>query len=95
MSGVSNEAAIGLVNELATRLSGIVEEFGRRTDSLVAASRETDVPDEETLIRIVKAEPGGLDGKGIWLPATSGYSPGEKTEQNERYLQGTYVTVQG
>ncbi len=52
VSGVSNEAAIGLVNELATRLSGIVEEFGRRTDSLVAASCETDGPDEETLIRI-------------------------------------------
>ena len=49
---------------------------------------------KETLIRIVKAESGGLEGKGIWKPATSGYSPGETTEQNERYLQGTYVSMQ-
>jgi nitrate reductase alpha subunit len=50
---------------------------------------------KETLIRIVKAEDGGLGGKGIWKPATSGYSPGETSEQNERYLQGTFITIQG
>ncbi len=31
---------------------------------------------KETLVRITKAEDGGLDGKGIWKPATTGYSPG-------------------
>jgi hypothetical protein len=35
-----------------------------------------------------------LDGKGVWKPAASGYSPGEATEQNDRYLRGTYVTIQ-
>ena len=48
---------------------------------------------KETLIRIVKAESGGLDGKGIWKPATSGYSPGATSEQNERYLAGSFVQV--
>jgi nitrate reductase alpha subunit len=50
---------------------------------------------KETLIRIVKAENGGLDGKSIWKPAASGYSPGEATEQNDRYLQGTYIQIRG
>jgi len=50
---------------------------------------------KETLVRIVKAEDGGLDGKGIWKPATTGYSPGATSEQNERYLRGTFVSIQG
>jgi nitrate reductase alpha subunit len=48
---------------------------------------------KETLIRITKAEDGGLGGTGIWKPATSGYSPGETTSQNQRYLTGGYVVV--
>jgi nitrate reductase alpha subunit len=49
---------------------------------------------KETLIRITKAEDGGLGGVGVWKPATSGYTPGEATPQNERYLTGGYVSVQ-
>jgi nitrate reductase alpha subunit len=48
---------------------------------------------KETLIRITKAEDGGIGGAGIWKPARSGYSPGEPTEQNEKYLIGGYVSV--
>jgi nitrate reductase alpha subunit len=48
---------------------------------------------KETLIRITKAEDGGLGGVGIWLPATSGYSPGEETPQRQQYLTGNYITV--
>jgi nitrate reductase alpha subunit len=48
---------------------------------------------KETLVRISKAEDGGLGGSGIWKPATSGYSPGESTAQNQRYLSGGYVVV--
>jgi nitrate reductase alpha subunit len=48
---------------------------------------------KETLIRITKAEDGGLGGVGLWKPATSGYSPGAKTPQNDRYLTGGYVSV--
>ena len=50
---------------------------------------------KETLVRIVKAEDGGLDGKGIWKPATSGYSPGATSEQNERYLAGSFIQISG
>jgi nitrate reductase alpha subunit len=48
---------------------------------------------KETLIRITKAEDGGLGGVGVWKPARSGYSPGEPTEQNQKYLSGGYVSV--
>jgi nitrate reductase alpha subunit len=48
---------------------------------------------KETLIRITKAEDGGLGGVGIWKPATSGYSPGEQTAQGDMYLIGGYVTL--
>jgi nitrate reductase alpha subunit len=48
---------------------------------------------KETLIRVTKAEDGGIGGTGIWKPAASGYSPGEQTPQNALYLTGGYVTV--
>ncbi len=48
---------------------------------------------KETLIRISKAEPGGIGGVGIWKPATSGYSPGDQSAQNQTYLTGGYVQV--
>jgi nitrate reductase alpha subunit len=50
---------------------------------------------KETLIRIVKAEDGGLEGQGVWKPATSGYSPGTSSEFNERYLRGSFISVEG
>ncbi len=48
---------------------------------------------KETLVRIVKAEPGGLGGKGVWEPATHGYSPGEQSEVKEIYLRGAFVKL--
>jgi nitrate reductase alpha subunit len=50
---------------------------------------------KETLVRIIKAEDGGMDGKGIWKPATTGYSPGATSEQNERYLAGGFIQITG
>jgi nitrate reductase alpha subunit len=50
---------------------------------------------KETLIRITKAEDGGIGGRGIWPPAQSGYSPGEATPQGAQYLAGGYVKVRG
>jgi nitrate reductase alpha subunit len=50
---------------------------------------------KETLIRITKAEDGGIGGKGVWEAATRGYGPSNDTPQNQRYLQGGYVKVVG
>jgi nitrate reductase alpha subunit len=48
---------------------------------------------KETLIRIVKAEPGGLNGVGIWAPATTGNSPGTESPDMKRYLEGSLTKV--
>jgi nitrate reductase alpha subunit len=50
---------------------------------------------KETLIKITKAEDGGIGGKGLWEPATRGYSPSSDTPQNRQYLTGGYVKVTG
>ncbi len=47
---------------------------------------------KETLVRVTKAEDGGLGGTGIWAPATSGMAPGNENDAMETYLEGGYVT---
>ncbi len=48
---------------------------------------------KETLVRIIKAEDGGLGGKGAWAPGTSGYSPGRTSAANAVYLTGGYTKL--
>jgi nitrate reductase alpha subunit len=48
---------------------------------------------KETLIRITKAEDGGIGGVGAWEPGTRGYGPAADTPQNLQYLTGRFVTV--
>jgi nitrate reductase alpha subunit len=43
---------------------------------------------KETLVKITKAEPGGLKGKGLWLPGTTGTGPSAEDEMMRRYLAG-------
>ena len=50
---------------------------------------------KETLVRVTKAEDGGLGGKGIWKPATTGYTPDNESETMKRYLAGELTTVGG
>ncbi|MBI3462199.1 MAG: molybdopterin-dependent oxidoreductase [Planctomycetes bacterium] len=50
---------------------------------------------KETLVKITKAEDGGIGGNGVWEPATRGYGPGVETPQNTLYLTGGYVKVFG
>jgi nitrate reductase alpha subunit len=49
---------------------------------------------KETLVRITKAEAGGLEGKGIWRPATTGYTPGNESEFERLYLEGSLVQIE-
>jgi nitrate reductase alpha subunit len=46
---------------------------------------------KETLVRIVKAEDGGLGGKGKWKPGTTGMSPGAEDQTMEKYLRGGFI----
>jgi len=43
---------------------------------------------KETLVRITKAEDGGLHGKGVWEPATHGTTPGDESDVMKSYLDG-------
>ena len=48
---------------------------------------------KETLVKITKAEPGGIGGVGVWRPATTGRTPGHEDEFFGRYLRGELVKV--
>ena len=48
---------------------------------------------KETLVRITKAEDGGMGGKGRWKPATTGFTPDNESEFMQRYLLGDLVKV--
>jgi len=48
---------------------------------------------KETLVRITKAEPGGLGGEGPWEPTASGYTPGHEVAFMLRYLRGEATRV--
>ena len=46
---------------------------------------------KETLVRITKAEDGGMGGVGRWKPATTGYTPENENDFMRRYLAGELV----
>ena len=48
---------------------------------------------KETLVRITKAEAGGVKGVGIWQPATTGRSPGTESDEMRKYLAGGFIEV--
>jgi nitrate reductase alpha subunit len=45
----------------------------------------------EAIVRITKAEPGGIDGKGLWRPAEMGLRPRYESAEMQRYLGGAYL----
>jgi nitrate reductase alpha subunit len=46
---------------------------------------------KETLVKVTKAEDGGLNGQGVWEPATTGFSPSGEDDFMKRYLDGDLV----
>ena len=46
----------------------------------------------EAFIKISKAEPGGIDGKGLWRPVTLGIRPHTESDLMKKYLAGGFVT---
>ncbi len=49
---------------------------------------------KETLVKITKAEDGGLGGEGLWEPARGGMSPAAESPLMQAYLNGTLVKVE-
>ncbi|MCZ7531491.1 MAG: hypothetical protein M5U31_14850 [Acidimicrobiia bacterium] len=50
---------------------------------------------KETIVRITKAEDGGLGGKGAWARGRDGRTPGNENEAMKAYIAGGYNTVKG
>jgi nitrate reductase alpha subunit len=50
---------------------------------------------KETLVRVVKAEDGGLGGKGAWKPGTTGMSPGGENDIMQKYIEGKLIEGSG
>ncbi len=46
---------------------------------------------KESLVRVTLAEKGGIDGKGVWAPAATGFTPANENEDMKRYLTGGFV----
>ncbi|MDO8136563.1 MAG: molybdopterin-dependent oxidoreductase [Candidatus Brocadiales bacterium] len=46
---------------------------------------------KETLIRVCKAEDGGIDGRGPWDPVKTGFTPTMLSETMKRYLNGGFI----
>ncbi len=43
---------------------------------------------KETLVKLSRAEPGGIGGQGRWAPGTTGMSPGGESDLMQRYMSG-------
>jgi nitrate reductase alpha subunit len=48
---------------------------------------------KECLVRVVKAEAGGLNGQGQWAPADSHFGPVNDSPLNQAYLSGGLTTI--
>jgi nitrate reductase alpha subunit len=47
----------------------------------------------ESIVKITRAEPGGLEAKGLWRPAAEGLRPRYESAGMKSYLTGTFVTT--
>jgi nitrate reductase alpha subunit len=50
---------------------------------------------KECLVRVSKAEDGGLGGRGVWKPGTDGMSPDAENDTMQRYLAGGFLGGDG
>ncbi len=46
---------------------------------------------KETLVRITKAEDGGMNGVGPWKPGTTGYTPSNENDAMKKFIEGGFV----
>lgn len=44
----------------------------------------------EAFIKITRAEPGGIDGKGLWRPVELGIRPRNESDAMKKYLAGGF-----
>jgi nitrate reductase alpha subunit len=46
----------------------------------------------EAIVKITRAEPGGIGGEGLWRPAELGFRPRYENEEMRKYMAGGFVT---
>jgi nitrate reductase alpha subunit len=46
----------------------------------------------ESIVKITKAEPGGIGGKGLWRPAALGLRPHYENDTMKQYLRGGFAS---
>ena len=49
---------------------------------------------KETLVKVTKAEDGGIGGKGVWDPVKTGYTTGNENDFMKKYLSGDLIKVE-
>jgi nitrate reductase alpha subunit len=47
----------------------------------------------EAFVKLSKAEPGGLGGRGLWRPAALGFRPTYESDAMKAYLRGAFTQV--
>ena len=48
---------------------------------------------KETLVKVTKAEDGGLNGQGPWEPTRTGFTPGHENDFMQRYILGGTLQI--
>lgn len=48
-------------------------------------------PYKEALVRLTKAEDGGIDGHGQWEPTLTGFTPGHESATMREYMEGGFI----
>ncbi len=48
---------------------------------------------KETLVKITKAEAGGIGGQGVWAPGATGMAPGGEDQLMRRYIGGSFNRI--
>lgn len=70
--------------------------FGQELEKGFAADVHCPVgAPREAFVKITKAEDGGLEGKGLWRPASLGFRPTYENAAMKRYLQGRFMKRKG
>jgi nitrate reductase alpha subunit len=49
----------------------------------------------EAFVKITKAEPGGMNGEGLWRPASLGFRPTYENQAMKEYLKGRFMKRKG
>jgi nitrate reductase alpha subunit len=80
-----------LLTDSLTRKNLMGQEIGQ---GFVADVHCANGAPRESFVKFTKAEPGGMDGKGVWRPVTLGIRPTQESELMKKYISGEFVKIE-